>query len=57
VRVLISLVLLMGFVLGSHASDSSQSPPVRLRIDLPQMTDLSGISFSVQNDVVCAEAF
>lgn len=40
-RVLISLALLMGSVLGSHASDSSQSPPVQLMIDLPQILSRS----------------
>jgi len=51
VRVLISLVLLMGSVLGSNASDSSQSPPVRLRIDLPQMLYRPADSYHSNKDV------
>lgn len=45
-RVLISLALLVGSLLSSHASDSSQTPPVKLRIDLPQMVSRSAKSVS-----------
>lgn len=50
-RIVISLVFLMGSVLGSHVSDSSQSLPVRLRIDLPQAMHPPAGSYHSNKDV------